>query len=104
MDRAYNGKQAIDKVKNLYKIQGSTYGLIIMDLSMPFMDGYEATKLIRNFHREHNLIQPVIVVSTGHIEEDYIRKAWSVQVDEIVEKPINHEVIKALLKEILEVE
>ena len=41
VDRAYNGKEAFLKVKKSYERGQHTYGLIITDISMPIMDGYE---------------------------------------------------------------
>jgi len=52
------------------------YGLIFMDLSMPVMDGYEASERIRDFLKRKNLPQPMIVALTGHTHDDFIRKAW----------------------------
>ncbi len=48
-----------------------------MDLSMPVMDGFEATKQMRKFIRGKGLNQPMIVACTGHTEEEFINKAWS---------------------------
>ena len=39
---------------------------------MPIMDGYEATKSIRNFIKFKNMKKPMIVACTGHTEEEYI--------------------------------
>ena len=99
IDRAYNGLEAVEKVEALYQEGGVSYGLIFMDLSMPFLDGYEATQRIRNFYRQVKVSQPQIIVCTGHIEDEYILHAWKLQVDEIVAKPINSNHLKTILDE-----
>ena len=73
-----------------------------MDCSMPIMDGYEATDRIRKYYRTNCLQQPMIVACTGHCENEYIKKAWRHQMDEVVAKPASIEVIKCIFKEILE--
>ena len=51
-DYAYNGKQAIEAVVNNVEANEGrhcSYNLILIDCNMPFMDGYEATKCIREY-------------------------------------------------------
>ena len=55
-----------------------------MDLSMPILNGFEATDLIRNFTRRKNMFQPMIIACTGHTEDEYLQKAWSHQIDEVI--------------------
>jgi len=43
-----------------------------MDISMPIMNGFEASDKIRKFIRINQLEQPLIVACTGHTEEEYI--------------------------------
>ena len=43
VDRAYNGKEALTLVSDSYNQGKHVYCLILMDLSMPILDGYEAT-------------------------------------------------------------
>ena len=50
-DRAYNGLEGLNKVRDGLVSGRHTYGLIITDLSMPVMDGFEATQEIREFYR-----------------------------------------------------
>ena len=51
IESAHNGLEALKKVKNSYYEDEYYYGLIFMDCSMPIMDGYESTDLIRTFIR-----------------------------------------------------
>ena len=65
------------------------------------MDGYEASDRIRKFQTENFLQQPMIVACTGHSENEYIKKAWRHQMDEVIAKPADIEVVRSLLKQIL---
>lgn len=96
IDQAQNGLEALQAVENARDFQ---YGLIFMDCSMPVMDGYEATRSIRALR---DIQQPMIVACTGHSEPEYIKKAYRHEMDELVEKPANVQVIKAILKEIIQ--
>ena len=69
---------------------------------MPIMNGYDATDKIRKFIRINQLVQPMIVACTGHTEEEYIQKAWNFQIDEVIQKPINIDVLKELFLEIIQ--
>ena len=48
------------------------YGLVITDLSMPVLDGFQVSLKIREFYDQHNIAQPYIVACTGHSEEMFI--------------------------------
>ena len=72
VDTAHNGENAYNMVKKSFNEMQFSYGLIFMDCSMPVMDGYEASDLIRDFCRKNNIFQPMIVACTGHTEDEYI--------------------------------
>ena len=55
VDTAHNGETAYNLVKKAFTEKKFSYGLIFMDCSMPVMDGYEASHLIRDFVRKNNI-------------------------------------------------
>lgn len=101
VDRAYNGLEGLQKVKESFLDGKHVYGLIITDISMPVMDGYEATSEIREFYRQNQVMQPMIVACTGHVEEQFIMKAWMHEIDEILPKPVKSEILKEIIKEVV---
>lgn len=47
--------EAVKKVKRGLECGSHIYGLVLTDISMPVMDGFEETESIRNFYRLHNV-------------------------------------------------
>jgi len=92
VDVAYNGKEALDLVKSEAR-RGFSYGLVFMDCSMPVIDGYDATRLIRKHYANMMFEQPYVIACTGHSEEEFIRKAWQSKMDEVIPKPAKFEQI-----------
>ena len=88
IDLASNGKEAVDKFKN------NNYKLILMDIQMPIMDGYEATKLIRKIEKECAVSSldfeniPIIALSANAMSED-ILKSKEAGMNEHLNKPID---------------
>ena len=80
IDIANNGAEAVNKC------QESTYSLILMDIEMPIMDGYDATKIIREVNKE---IPIIALTSNGTIED--INRTKSVGMNEHLIKPIDLE-------------
>ena len=97
VDRAYNGLEGVNKVKDSLTSGKHTYGLVITDISMPVMDGYEAASEIRDFYRVKQVPQPLIIACTGHMEEDFIKRAWVHDIDEILPKPVNVDILGEII-------
>jgi len=89
---AYNGEQAVDKIQQaIIDNEPMRYPLIMMDCNMPFMDGYEATKQIRQMFTSIGISrenQPRIVAVTGHVENEYVTKAIASGMDRVYQKPL----------------
>ena len=97
--RGFQIVEANDGVDGLKKLSAEKFDLILTDINMPIMDGYEATDKIREHYKDQ---QPLIVACTGHTEYNFIQKAWKHQMDEVVEKPANIQVITRILEEAVE--
>ncbi len=87
---ANNGKEAID----LFLAQQKFFDLILMDLQMPVISGYEAAKIIR----EHNKEIPIIALTAAATIEDK-HKVLNAGMNDHLSKPINSdEMLKVILK------
>ena len=80
---ATNGKEAVEKVA-----ADGAIDLVLMDMQMPVMDGYEATVAIRKTERGRTL--PIIALSANAFEEDR-RRSREMGMDDHIAKPINTE-------------
>ncbi len=79
---AYDGAMAL----KIYKNNPSKYELILMDIQMPIMDGYEATKLIREINKDI----PIIALTANAMTED-TDKSLLLGMNEHLNKPIDIE-------------
>lgn len=76
--------------------------LIIMDLNMPVMDGFESTAKIRGFERKRKLRKTHIAALTGMTDPDARKSAMEAGVDKYLTKPTRMKDLKALVAEITE--
>ncbi len=65
------------------------FDLILMDCEMPSMDGYEATKLIRNFEKRNGLPEIPIIALTAHALEEVRQRCLQSGMNDFLSKPIN---------------
>ncbi len=86
-----NVEVAVDGLDALNKIKESTnnkYDIILMDVQMPNMNGYDATKAIRNIDSPYAKSVPIIAVTANVFEED-IKRAIDSGMNDHLAKPIN---------------
>jgi PAS domain S-box-containing protein len=92
---AENGKVGVE----MY--QASDYDLVLMDLQMPVMDGYDATRGIRRVQAERSVFCPICAV-TANVTPDDQAKCRSVGMDGFLGKPYNFSQLRAQVEELLE--
>lgn len=86
VEQATNGMEAVELIKQGYEKE-ETYILILMDCNMPKLDGYEATKYIREHITNIGKEQPYIIAISGHVEEDYRQRAINAGMNIMIPKP-----------------
>lgn len=94
VDTAVNGAEALKLFKNS---EVNHYDAILMDIQMPVMDGYEATKAIRSLNRSDAKNVPIIAL-TADVFAASIRKALAVGMNDLLAKPINMDALYDMLK------
>lgn len=88
---AYNGQEAVDLcLKN-------TFDIVLMDCSMPVMDGYEATQILRQAEFDNEIDRLTIVALTANAMEGDRERCLESGMDDFLSKPIS---IKALSKKL----
>ena len=98
MEIAENGRLAVEKVKNSPE---EYYDLIFMDIRMPEMDGYQATKLIRKMERGDCQKIPVIAMTANAFEEDR-KHALDAGMDGFIMKPFRVDEMMKVIGEVME--
>ena len=89
--KAWNGQEVVELFR---KSEPGEFDVILMDIMMPVMNGYEATKLIRSLDREDARMIPIIAMTANAFTEDRLR-AKEAGMDEHIPKPVD---VKLLLK------
>ncbi|MGM9570701.1 MAG: response regulator [bacterium] len=85
LEEAENGKVAVEMFKTS---EPGYYRMILMDIQMPVMDGYEATRAIRAMDRPDAAGIPIIAVSANAFEED-MKKSEAAGMNDHIAKPFN---------------
>jgi CheY-like chemotaxis protein len=95
-DLAENGQEAVEKFK-----QGA-YDLVLMDINMPVMDGYEATQNIREFEKKNQRRETTIMALTANVTQEDRQKCMQSGCTDIIEKPFKVLEFLNTLKQIAE--
>ena len=89
-----NGQEAVE----LYKKDTDRFPLILMDVSMPIMDGYEATKLIRSYEQKNELKGVPVIALTGHALKNDRAECLNAGMDDYLTKPVKQDELLEMLE------
>lgn len=95
VDTAVNGSIAVDKVRNS---RPGDYEVILMDIQMPVMDGYQATKEIRSLKDRETAAIPIIALSANTFDEDR-KKSMECGMNAHIAKPVDIELLSEIIEE-----
>ena len=85
IERVENGIQCVNRI---LKMPAGTYDMIFMDIQMPQMDGYKATRTIRNLPDKDKACIPIIAMTANAFAEDK-RKTMEAGMNAHLSKPLN---------------
>ena len=91
-----NGKLVVERFASA---KPGEFDAILMDVQMPVMNGYEATRHIRALEREDASSIPIIAMTANAFAED-VKEAMNAGMNAHVAKPVDMEVLKRTIKEL----
>ena len=108
LDYCYDAEEALSKLEKSISVDPesrrieSDYCLVLSDLNMPIMDGYEFAKRAKRLLNQNRIPKdrhPKLVAVTGNVESAYIRRCFECHFDQVFSKPIYSENISLLALE-----
>ena len=97
VERVMDGVECVNKIMEM---PANTYDVILMDIQMPEMDGYKATRVIRSLKDKAKARIPIVAMTANAFEEDK-RNALDAGMDGHIAKPIDIEDLFVLLTDIM---
>ena len=95
--KAWNGREAVEIFE---KSRPDEFDIILMDIMMPVMNGYEASKMIHSMDREDAKTIPIIAMTANAFSEDKIR-AKEAGMDEHIAKPVDGKLLVKIIHELV---
>jgi len=96
--KTWDGQEAVELFRNS---ELGEFDVILMDIMMPVMNGYEATKMIRSLDREDAKKIPIIAMTANAFTEDRIR-AKEAGMNEHGAKPVDVELLIKVIHKLVE--
>ena len=98
IERASNGQEAVEMFE---KAEPGYYDMILMDIQMPLLNGYQATKVIRKMDKEGAAKIPIIAMTANAYADD-VQRALDSGMNAHVSKPIDMKLVESTIMSIKE--
>ena len=96
--RAWNGQEAVELFR---KSEAGEFNVILMDIMMPVMNGYEAAKRIRSMDRADAGVIPIIAMTANAFTEDRMR-AKEAGMDDHIAKPVDAKLLVKVIHKLVD--
>ena len=97
VSKAWNGEETVELFR---KSESGEFDAILMDIMMPIMNGYEATKMIRSLDREDAKVIPIIAMTANAFTEDRLR-AKEAGMNEHIAKPFDAKLLVKIIHKLV---
>lgn len=97
IERVEDGIQCVNRIEQM---ESGTYDLILMDIQMPNMDGYQAAQCIRHLNDKKKAEIPIIAMTANAFAEDR-KRTFDAGMNGHIAKPINIEKLGAVILSVL---
>ena len=94
VDHAVDGIEAVDRME---QCEDGYYDIVFMDIQMPRMNGYDATRAIRAMHRNYCRQVPIVAMTANAFAED-VQAAKTVGMNEHIAKPLDLRILARTLR------
>ena len=94
IEHCWNGAEAVDKI---LECDDGHYNIIFMDIQMPKMNGYDATKAIRAMNRDYCKKVPIIAMTANAFADD-VQDSKNAGMNEHIAKPIDLKILSRALE------
>jgi CheY-like chemotaxis protein len=86
-----NGQEALERFRS------EPFGLVLLDIEMPVMDGLTAARAMRRWEQELGLGRTPIVALSAHTEPEVVAEITGAGCDSLLNKPLDRTAVKALI-------
>jgi len=92
-----NGADALEEIINLKNNQGELPGIILLDINMPIMDGWEFLNEFKKLHTENQKKIPIYIVSSSISNEDIEKSKTYPEIFDYLSKPVELETLISIV-------